>query len=105
MLVLTRLDLALCVQAAATAAGCTFFKVSVSDLTCKWVGESEALVRTLFKLAKEKAPSVIFIDEVFSQHVLDVTDCKPDYIIRYMAFFALYVRCGQAEGARRCFHS
>jgi hypothetical protein len=38
--------------------------LSLQDLVSKWLGESEKLVSQLFSLARESAPSIIFIDEV-----------------------------------------
>jgi ATP-dependent 26S proteasome regulatory subunit len=55
-------------KAIAHQAGATFFSISASSLTSKWIGEGEKTVRTLFAVASYRQPSVVFIDEVRIQY-------------------------------------
>lgn len=53
-------------RAVATESKSTFFSISASSLTSKYLGESEKLVRALFQLAKKLSPAIIFVDEIDS---------------------------------------
>lgn len=51
-------------KAVAKETHATFIKVVASEFVKKYIGEGSRLVREVFQLAKEKAPSIIFIDEI-----------------------------------------
>lgn len=51
-------------KAVAASTNSTFIEIVGSELVQKFIGEGAKLVKDIFKLAKEKAPSVIFIDEI-----------------------------------------
>ncbi|WP_297508062.1 proteasome-activating nucleotidase [Thermococcus sp.] len=51
-------------KAVANHVNATFIRVVGSELVRKFIGEGARLVHELFELAKEKAPTIIFIDEI-----------------------------------------
>ena len=51
-------------KAVANATNATFIRLIGSELVQKYIGEGARLVRELFQLAQEEAPSIIFIDEL-----------------------------------------
>ncbi len=53
-------------KAVAASTNSTFIQIVGSELVQKFIGEGAKLVKDIFKLAREKAPAVIFIDEIDS---------------------------------------
>jgi transitional endoplasmic reticulum ATPase len=51
-------------KAVATESGANFIAVRGPEIFSKWVGESEKMVREIFRKARMAAPAVIFIDEI-----------------------------------------
>ncbi len=51
-------------KAVAHRAKATFIRMSGSELVQKYIGEGARLVRDVFDLAREKGPSIVFIDEI-----------------------------------------
>ncbi|HUU74948.1 MAG TPA: proteasome-activating nucleotidase [Methanoregulaceae archaeon] len=51
-------------KAVAHEARATFIRMSGSELVHKYIGEGAQLVRELFALARERSPSIVFIDEI-----------------------------------------
>lgn len=53
-------------RAVAHHTDCCFIRVSGSELVQKYIGEGSRMVRELFVMARQHAPSIIFMDEVDS---------------------------------------
>jgi len=51
-------------KAVAASTDSTFIEVVGSELVQKFIGEGAKLVKEIFQIAREKAPAIIFIDEV-----------------------------------------
>ncbi|MES2155514.1 MAG: proteasome-activating nucleotidase [bacterium] len=51
-------------KAVANATDATFIRLVASELVQKFIGEGSRRVHEVFQLAREKAPSIIFIDEI-----------------------------------------
>ena len=51
-------------KAVAHESKATFIHMSGSELVHKFIGEGAQLVRDIFQMAREKAPSILFIDEI-----------------------------------------
>jgi len=51
-------------RACAAQCGCTFLKLAGPQLVQMFIGDGAKMIRDAFALAKEKAPTIIFIDEL-----------------------------------------
>lgn len=51
-------------KAVANQTSATFLRIVGSELIQKYLGDGPKLVRELFRVAEENAPSIIFIDEI-----------------------------------------
>lgn len=51
-------------KAVASETNTTFIRIIAAELVQKFIGEGARYVREIFKLAKDRAPSIIFIDEL-----------------------------------------
>ncbi len=51
-------------KAVAASTNSTFIEIVGSELVQKFIGEGAKLVKEVFQLAREKAPSIVFIDEL-----------------------------------------
>lgn len=74
-------------KAVANQTSATFLRVVGSELIQKYLGDGPKLVRELFRVAEEHAPSIVFIDEI------DAIGTK-----RYVSSIALpYLLCRLTE--------
>lgn len=51
-------------KAVAHESGATFISIVGSELVQKFIGEGARIVREVFRLARKKAPAIVFIDEI-----------------------------------------
>ena len=74
-------------KAVANQTSATFLRVVGSELIQKYLGDGPKLVREMFRVAEEHAPSIVFIDEI------DAIGTK-----RYVPF-RLFIILGEAHAA------
>merc|ERR1711971_245026 len=65
-------------KAVANQTGATFLRVVGSELIKKYLGEGPKLVREIFKIAEDMAPSIVFMDELMPLEARDTTQVHPE---------------------------
>jgi len=63
-------------KAVAARTDATFIRVVGSEFAQKYVGEGARLVRDVFKMARKKSPSILFIDEIDSIGAMRLDDAS-----------------------------
>ncbi|MDR3282361.1 MAG: CDC48 family AAA ATPase [Candidatus Methanoplasma sp.] len=53
-------------KAVANSSGANFISIGGPEIVSKWMGETEAAIRKIFRKAKQMAPCIIFFDEIDS---------------------------------------
>ena len=94
-------------KAVANQTSATFLRVVGSELIQKYLGDGPKLVRELFRVAEEHAPSIIFIDEI------DAIGTKryvpfPSFVLWYLNIFISAMIQLQVENVKsneRCWNS
>lgn len=64
LLFFSKIGKTLLAKAVANQTSATFLRVVGSELIQKYLGDGPKLVRELFRVAEEHAPSIVFIDEI-----------------------------------------
>jgi transitional endoplasmic reticulum ATPase len=81
-------------KAVANESNAHFISISGPEIMSKFYGESEARLREIFKEAKEKAPSIIFIDEIEVPEVhlilLGLIFCLSEILSSYLSQYPQY---------------
>ncbi len=71
-------------KAVANQTSATFLRVVGSELIQKYLGDGPKLVRELFRVAEEHAPSIVFIDEI------DAIGTKRYFVIILLIIFTMF---------------
>ena len=84
-------------KAVANETSATFLRVVGSELIQKYLGDGPKLVRELFRVADEHAPSIVFIDEIVSikwivvfYYKLINQNCVTDLMLLLFICFVLF---------------
>mmetsp|Transcript_46317 Transcript_46317/g.140307 ORF Transcript_46317/g.140307 Transcript_46317/m.140307 type:complete len:655 (-) Transcript_46317:301-2265(-) len=96
------------VKAVAKESCCVLFAATSSSLTSKWHGEGEKLVRTLFRMALDVAPSILFFDELdalLSRRKDDEHEASRRFKTEFMVQMDGIVASGGSSGKRSSFEA
>lgn len=80
------------VKAVANSTTASFIRVVGSEFVQKYLGEGPRMVRDVFRLARENAPSIIFIDEI-DAIATKRFDAQTGYLLLYFGYWFIVYRC------------